>query len=850
MKILLLTDVPPCTNYTAGIVLGQIIKVLPKGSVSTFCVLNPDLQNIEADPELAHMPLEYAPKPREMAFPGTGLTREIKSHLAEEFRIRAALPRLVDQIAEFAKRERCDTVWAVLQGQTMVRLAGRVAKRLKAPLFTLVWDPLDWWLKSNQVDRWSAKKALKEFDDTIRASKAVATASHAMTEEFRRLYGTRGVALMASHPKENSYKLPGRPHKDGKLVIGMAGQFYAWVEWQTLIKTLNDQNWKIGGREIYLKVCGHYMLEQANIPADRVDFKGWQSQHDTLRILAKEADVLYCPYPFDPSMREVSRLSFPGKLIAYFAAGRPVLFHGPVESSPGQYLLQHDAGVVTTGSGPSNVFNALERLASDEQYFADRAASSQRVFAAEFTLDTMRERALEFFETTEQALAAAPPANTPFNPHSPAARLPPPRIEHRPRRRAARALVAAVRTTPLRAPIDLAFRTKHKLQTKRASLRTRVAERFPFTIGQRHARNQIVGGVHVAIAETRAVAGEVAALRQELISRISDLDAQRHESLRQKVETLELQLLEFEGSKRVLAEQLQGSMRAYESLAAHHSFLNQRFDSVASAALAKLDALSLNASRAAAPSSAGQVGADKYLDLLEAVLTGSLTDDPNMGPWAKEGYSSDARLLGRDWPQTALSMIGRTRMRNVRVLLEQVIRDGIPGDMIETGVWRGGACIYMRAILDAYSIADRTVWVADSFRGLPPPDAEAFPVDAGDTHFTLTDLQVSSDQVRANFARFNLLDDQVKFLEGWFKDTLPSAPIEKLALLRLDGDMYESTWQALEALYHKVSPGGFIIVDDYILAGCAKAVDDWRVREKITAPLQEIDGAAVFWQKV
>ena len=65
MKILLLTDVPPCTNYTAGIVLAQIIKQLPSGSVACFCVLNPDLQNIEPDPELAWLPLEYTAKPRE-----------------------------------------------------------------------------------------------------------------------------------------------------------------------------------------------------------------------------------------------------------------------------------------------------------------------------------------------------------------------------------------------------------------------------------------------------------------------------------------------------------------------------------------------------------------------------------------------------------------------------------------------------------------------------------------------------------------------------------------------------------------------------------------------------------------
>jgi O-methyltransferase len=109
-------------------------------------------------------------------------------------------------------------------------------------------------------------------------------------------------------------------------------------------------------------------------------------------------------------------------------------------------------------------------------------------------------------------------------------------------------------------------------------------------------------------------------------------------------------------------------------------------------------------------------------------------------------------------------------------------------------------------------------------------------------------LKVSLDEVKANFAKFNMLDDQVMFLKGWFKDTLPTAPIAKLAILRLDGDMYESTMNALDALYVKVSPGGFVIVDDYVLPTCKKAIHDFRDRHKIDEPLEPIDNMAVFWR--
>lgn len=244
----------------------------------------------------------------------------------------------------------------------------------------------------------------------------------------------------------------------------------------------------------------------------------------------------------------------------------------------------------------------------------------------------------------------------------------------------------------------------------------------------------------------------------------------------------------------------------------------------------------------------GGDAAGLYLDLIEKALTGTLHGDASAAPWAPGELNPARRAIGRDWPSQAETMIGVARMRNLRLLLETALANGVEGDFIETGVWRGGACIYARAILAAHGDRTRRVFVADSFRGLPRPDEEAFPEDRGDTHAEFQELAISQQQVAANFSRYGLLDDRVVFLEGWFKDTLPTAPIEKLAVLRLDGDMYESTIQALEALYPKVSPGGFVIIDDYLLGPCAKAVHDYRDRFGISAPLTDVDGAAVWWQ--
>jgi hypothetical protein len=241
-----------------------------------------------------------------------------------------------------------------------------------------------------------------------------------------------------------------------------------------------------------------------------------------------------------------------------------------------------------------------------------------------------------------------------------------------------------------------------------------------------------------------------------------------------------------------------------------------------------------------------------YIDLVRRCVIGLLYNDPALDWYGKGTRPLDpaVRETGRDWPAHAQSMIGNQRILQLQHAVESILARGIPGDFIETGVWRGGACIFMRAILKAYGVTDRKVWVADSFAGLPPPDPDKYPADRGDRHHEFSNLAVPLEEVQDNFARYGLLDEQVVFLKGWFKDTLPNAPIERLAILRLDGDMYESTIGALNALYDKLSPGGILIIDDYgYIESCRKAVTDFRTERNITDPILQIDGMGVAWEK-
>lgn len=217
-----------------------------------------------------------------------------------------------------------------------------------------------------------------------------------------------------------------------------------------------------------------------------------------------------------------------------------------------------------------------------------------------------------------------------------------------------------------------------------------------------------------------------------------------------------------------------------------------------------------------------------------------------------------------EWPLTEIAIMLRINspqahsllpieaFQNIEECLRHIQQKQIPGHLIECGVWRGGATIFMRGCLEALNMPERCVYLADSFQGLPQPDRQAHLIDAVIYELLkgLGAFRVSLDDVKSHFAAYDLLDQRVRFLPGWFHQTLPhfQAP---LALIRLDGDWYDSTKVALESLYPQLSPGGFIIIDDYFpVFGAKRAVDEFRAQNAIQAELVSVTHQIHFWQKL
>jgi hypothetical protein len=240
-----------------------------------------------------------------------------------------------------------------------------------------------------------------------------------------------------------------------------------------------------------------------------------------------------------------------------------------------------------------------------------------------------------------------------------------------------------------------------------------------------------------------------------------------------------------------------------------------------------------------------------YLELLKLALcdlTGTST--VSVGKWedgsisSRELHGEDLRLraAGMDWPMQGLTMVGLNRLDDLQACVEAVVRDGVPGDVIEAGTWRGGASILMRATLDSLGQHDRVSVVADSFQGFPTADEQG--------HLSQTEfLAIPVEEVRANFARFGL-EHGVEFLEGYFEQTLPALSGRQWAVVRLDGDTYEATWTTLASLYGDLAPGGFVIVDDYhAMPECGRAVDAFREQHGITEPLEDVDWTCMRWRR-
>ncbi|AAU03807.1 glycosyltransferase family protein [Rickettsia typhi] len=394
MKILLLTDIPPCENYTAGLVLNPLVEFLPLDEIVICSVANPALE-FKIPKTLNNIPHLKLFKPIEAAMRyKEGKIGGLIAYGFELFNAATVKYFLLPKIIKFAKEHKVDAIWSVLQGQTIIRLTRPLAKKLSVSLFTQIWDPFEWWLRANKIDRLTQKRLLKEFDAVIKHSTCCATASWAMSESYKTQYDTPTIPLIAGLSKELARMPATSPHNRYEYIISIAGQFYAQSEWLSLINALNQVNWIIAGRKIKVRVMGQGFQVFTQLHAN-FEYLGWRSQEETIRLLA-ESDLLYMPYWFSEEFYKESSTSFPSKLVTYFASGRPVFCHAPEYSSPSKYIAENNAGYLCNSLSTDKIIYDLERAIIDAVSYKTFAKNASQCFLRDFILERMQETFFKF----------------------------------------------------------------------------------------------------------------------------------------------------------------------------------------------------------------------------------------------------------------------------------------------------------------------------------------------------------------------------------------------------------------------------------------------------------------------
>ena len=343
-KTLLITDIPPSRKQSGSLLTWNLCRNFVEDSLVCYFITSP---NLKLKPEFPFEPSphyvvaskaddhSYRPK----YFPK--IIRMLASFVREIYRKHFQVPKHAKNVIKFAKEQHVDRIWIILQGQTMIWLAEYLIKKSDYPIRAQVWDPPTWWARHNNLDRLTKLNLFKSYEYCLRAADELGSASFNMSrivkEKFgRESYPLLGISPQLPRPVTSDDSLP-----TDKYVIGVAGQLYSTCTLKAFLISLDMIYWQIEGKPVEIHYWGN---DRFPLERSRIIKKPYVTQVQLLEELSK-CHVLYCPYWVDYNFREEARNSFPSKLVSYLNSERPILFHGPEDSSPGTLLNSKNAAI-------------------------------------------------------------------------------------------------------------------------------------------------------------------------------------------------------------------------------------------------------------------------------------------------------------------------------------------------------------------------------------------------------------------------------------------------------------------------------------------------------------------------
>jgi glycosyltransferase involved in cell wall biosynthesis len=388
-NVLLVTDNPPCSNYSGGAFISEILRAIEFRTRNLFVVLNPSLKPDIPAEIAARVTMHIEDKPPELHFFEEVPLSAEEARQRELDGLRRVETEILPSLLKVAAAMSCDAFWMILEGQSMIRLAHRLMNVTSIPIRVQVMDPPDRWLRVHNVDAVSSDEVARKFAEVVARADSCATASWAMAAQYKKVFKARCTPIIPSVPEEWA-RPPATSLVDNSTIrIGFAGQVYAREEWDTLLLALSKSRWKIAGRPVEILAHAQYRQALDQSPDNHVKYYPWIDTKDLIVTLS-EMDLLYCPYWFSAQEREDAELCFPSKLTTYLAAGRPVVFHGPSYSAPYKFLDRWNAAFLCRGPKPKHIREAIQQAVSDPSRYARTARNGSRAFHANLTQSRLR----------------------------------------------------------------------------------------------------------------------------------------------------------------------------------------------------------------------------------------------------------------------------------------------------------------------------------------------------------------------------------------------------------------------------------------------------------------------------
>jgi glycosyltransferase involved in cell wall biosynthesis len=398
---MLLSGTVPSSQDVGGIILRDLVNLYPPGRLCCFAVRDETAHPLV--PEPSWLPLHTAPQPfTSGAGWDAGLLSRGRSCLRYLLARHHHLPRLAKAAVEFGRKHEVELVWAVLAHPLLYRLASMVADLLRAPLVVTVWDPPESVALNLRLDRTARGIALRDFAAVMGRAERAAVMGETMADEYARRFDVETVIMRHGVDPRHRHAAAREPNSDGRLTIGFSGSLYATREWGVLLSALARADWRVADRAVRIRALTPSLAGVLNGPG-HVEWLGWRPTDEAVRMLA-ECDVNYLPYWFDPSRREAVRLCFPTKLTSYLAAGRPVLFHGPRDSSPPAFFERYSIASCCHTLEEEDVLAALADVVDKPYFYSQAAANISAAIDEEFTLSVFRARFAELVGVEQHAL--------------------------------------------------------------------------------------------------------------------------------------------------------------------------------------------------------------------------------------------------------------------------------------------------------------------------------------------------------------------------------------------------------------------------------------------------------------